>query len=179
LLARLLTAAPSKAVLSDTANLAGDEATIFGAVINDLATAARTADPDAVDTEFHDLFIGVGRGELIPYASYYLTGFLHERPLAKLRGDMAAFGLKRADDINEPEDNVASILEIMAGLIDGGLGINSNHDRERAFFEAHVASWIPHFFADLSSAQNARLYANVGRAGAAFLAIEEDAFRMA
>ncbi|MEL6871471.1 MAG: molecular chaperone TorD family protein, partial [Pseudomonadota bacterium] len=79
LFARLLTAAPSTETLADTSRLAGDDATAFGAAINSLSTAAAQADASTVETEFHDLFTGVGRGELVPYASYYLTGFLHER----------------------------------------------------------------------------------------------------
>ena len=75
-----------------------------------------------VNREFHDLFIGLGRGELLPYASYYLTGFLHEKPLAKLRGDMIDLGIERAEGVAEPEDNIASLMEMMAGLIRGEFG---------------------------------------------------------
>src|SRR4051812_15084719 len=57
-----------------------------------LADAAACTDADRVSREYFDLFIGLGRGELLPYGSYYLTGFLHERPLARLRADLARLG---------------------------------------------------------------------------------------
>ena len=69
-----------------------------------------------MEREYFDLFIGMGRGEILPYASYYLTGFLHERPLARLRGDLIAFGIERAENNPEPEDNAATLCEIMAGF---------------------------------------------------------------
>ena len=58
----------------------------------------------------------LGRGELLPYGSYYLTGFLHERPLARLRDDLAQLGIERAEGNAEPEDHAAILCEIMAGL---------------------------------------------------------------
>ena len=78
--------------------------------------AASDADAERVEREFFDLFIGLGRGELLPYGSYYLTGFLHERPLARLRDDLAALGIERAEGNVEPEDHAAILCEIMAGL---------------------------------------------------------------
>ena len=79
----------------------------------------RMRSPPASEREYFDLFIGVGRGEILPYASYYLTGFLHERPLARLRGDLPLFGIERVDNNPEPEDNAATLCEIMAGFADG------------------------------------------------------------
>ena len=71
------------------------------------------------DREYHALFIGVGRGELVPFASYYLTGFLNERPLAVLRQDLARLGAVRSESVKEPEDHIAALCEVMAGLIEG------------------------------------------------------------
>ncbi|MEL7302909.1 MAG: molecular chaperone TorD family protein [Pseudomonadota bacterium] len=178
LFARLLTAAPSTETLVDTSRLAGDDATAFGAAINALATAAAQADAPTVETEFHDLFTGVGRGELVPYASYYLTGFLHERPLAQLRGEMARLGIQRNPDVKEPEDNIASILEVMAGLIDGTFAGGLSIGEQRTFFETHIASWAPHLFDDLAGAQSSDFYRSVAHAASEFIAIEREGFRM-
>lgn len=175
LLARLLAAAPDQALLDRLSELAGD-GTDYGAALGALADAAANADPRDVEREFHDLFIGVGEGELVPYGSYYLTGFLHERPLARLRRDMRALGIARADDAAEPEDGLASLCEIMAGLIDGTFGAAHGIERQRAFFEAHVAPWAARFFADLEAAPSARFYRAIGVLGRTFIAIETEAF---
>ena len=89
----------------------------------------------------------------MPYGSYYLTGFLHERPLARLREDLAAFGIARAEDIVEPEDHAGILCEIMAGLAGGTLPAPAN--AEQAIFQNHMAPWIGRFFADLESAEAA------------------------
>src|SRR4051794_41471373 len=81
----------------------------------ELAAAATGFDDRAVGKEFFALFVGVGRGELLPYASYYLTGFLHERPLARVREELDRRGIERAGPSREPEDHVAILLEVMAG----------------------------------------------------------------
>ena len=115
LLAVLLGRAPTREVLDRLSDLKGD-ASPLGLAHMALAEAAAKADPDTLQREFFDLFIGIGRGELLPYASYYLTGFLHERPLASVRESLSALGIERADDIFEPEDHVAILCEVMAGL---------------------------------------------------------------
>ncbi len=118
LLARLLAAAPDADTLAALAALEGDE-TALGQAYGVLARMAAETDAATVEREFFELFIGVGRGELLPYASFYLTGFLNERPLADLRRDLGAMGVVRADGRHEPEDHVASIAEVMAGLAAG------------------------------------------------------------
>jgi TorA maturation chaperone TorD len=175
LLAALLADAPSQALLDNIAKIAGD-ATSLGRAHAALAEASQIADAQTVAREYFDLFIGVGRGEILPYASYYLTGFLQERPLAKIRDDMAAIGIERADGLSEPEDHIAMLCEIMAGLasrqFDGDL------PTERGFFERHLRSWAPRFFADLESAGSARFYRNVGSLGRLFMDIEAQGFAM-
>ena len=129
--------------------------------------------------EFHDLFVGLSRGELVPYGSYYLTGFLHEKPLAKLRQDMERLGLERDPDVREPEDHIASVCEMMAGFIDGTFGDPLTLEDQRRFFTAHVGSWAPVFFRDLEIAKSSILYSTLGSVGRVFLQIEESAFAMA
>ena len=108
----LLAAPPGQLLLDQAAGLGGD-ASELGQAIAGLARVAKVTKPAAAEREFNALFIGLGRGELLPYASYYLTGFLNEKPLAQLRGDMAARGITRAGNVYEPEDNIASLMEMM------------------------------------------------------------------
>ncbi|NBR53200.1 MAG: hypothetical protein EBT91_07125 [Rhodobacteraceae bacterium] len=94
-LSALLASPPDKALLGRSATLKGDESDL-GSAINTLATLASKVSAASVEREFNDLFIGLGRGELLPYASYYMTGFLNEKPLAVLRDDMRKNGITRA-----------------------------------------------------------------------------------
>ncbi|MFC7475462.1 molecular chaperone [Dankookia sp. GCM10030260] len=171
LLARLLAAVPDAALLRNIGRLSGDASPI-GAAVGGLARAAAAAQPAPLDREYFDLFTGVGRGELLPYASYYLTGFLHERPLAELRGDLARLGIARSAGVAEPEDHIAFLCETLAGLIEGRLGA-----REEAapFFQRHMRPWAARFFADLEKAEAARFYRSVGTLGRVAVEIEQAA----
>lgn len=175
LLATVLVQAPGGDLLSRLGGLAGDT-TPVGAALGRLAEAAEATTAQAVDREFFDLFIGIGRGELLPYASYYLTGFLHERPLARLRGDLARLGIARADGVAEPEDHIASLCEVMAGLIDGTFPAPSGEDGR--FFERHLRPWAARFFADLEGAKAARFYRAVGALGRQFITVETEALAL-
>jgi len=177
LLGRLLRAPADAGMIASLQRLTGDDGELGGA-FGDLAAAAAAGEPDVAE-EYAALFIGLTHGELIPYASYYLTGFLQERPLARLRGDMARLGIARADEVKEPEDHIAALCEMMAGLIEGAFGAPPDLDEQRRFFEAHLAGWAPRFFADLEEAPSARFYSTVGRIGRLFIKIERDAFAMA
>lgn len=176
----LLLAAPANEVLlAQTAGLSGDDATDLGRAIAGLARVARATSPGAVETEFNKLFIGLGRGELLPYASYYLTGYLNEKPLAVLRADMAHRGIGRAPNVFEPEDNIASLMEVMGGLIMGRFGQPASLEDQRTFFDRHIDPWAAKFYSDLEAAKNSVLYASVGQVGRIFMEIEREAFRMA
>ncbi len=177
-LGALLASPPSAELLARTAALTGDD-TELGRAIRALSTVAREANTDGATREFNRLFIGVGRGELLPYASYYMTGFLNEKPLAVLRRDMSALRIERSPEVYEPEDNIASLCEMMAGLILGRFGAEVSLTRQREFFNRHLAPWAEHFFTDLEGAKGSLLYAPVGAIGRIFMRIEKDAFRMA
>ena len=164
-------------LIAQTASLSGD-ASPLGEAISTLAKVAKLSKPRAVVSEFNKLFIGLGRGELLPYASYYLTGFLNEKPLATLRQDMAAHGMARADNVFEPEDNIASLMEMMGAQIVGRFGTPSDLARQRTFFNRHIAPWAGHFFTDLEGAKNSVFYAPVGTVGRIFMEIETEAFRL-
>jgi len=173
----MLSGPPDQMLLDQTASLTGDD-TPLGEAIQGLARVAKVTKPKAVRTEFNALFIGLGRGELLPYASYYLTGFLNEKPLAKLRATMATFGMTRAADVFEPEDNIASLMEMMAGMIVGRFGRTATVEEQKQFFNAHVGNWAAHYFSDLQAAKSSVLYASVGAVGVALMDIEREAFRM-
>jgi TorA maturation chaperone TorD len=164
-------------LLDQTAMLSGDESEL-GQAINGLARVAKAMRPKKVETEFNALFIGLGRGELLPYASYYLTGFLNEKPLAALRTDMSAQRISRAANVFEPEDNIASLMEMMGGMIVGRFGAPATDAAQRSFFNKHIAPWAGHFFSDLKAAKNSVLYAGVAEVGRVFMDIEREAFRM-
>jgi TorA maturation chaperone TorD len=175
LLAVLLSRAPDTVLLKRIAKLRGD-ATPLGIAHAALAQTAQDTDAEKVAREFLDLFIGVGRGELLAYGSYYQTGFLNERPLARLRDDLRALGIERVEQQNEPEDHAAILCEIMSGLIGGQLP--SAVETQRHIFEKHLAPWIGRFFADLATAEAADFYRSVGTIGRLFIEIETEAFAL-
>jgi TorA maturation chaperone TorD len=171
LLAQLLRDAPDQRMLDQVAGFAGVEPSRdeLALAMSMLGLSASDSESQAVDEEFHDLFIGMGRGELVPYGSWYLTGFLMEKPLGRLRDDLARLGFQRQAGVTEPEDHVAALCEVMAMLISEGVSIQ----QQSHFFESHMAGWLEHFFADLSEAKTAIFYRAVGRFGAAFAALEK------
>lgn len=177
LLARLLAAPPDAPLLVALAALSADDSEL-GRAFAALAQAAAAATALGVAEEYHDLFIGLTRGELLPYGSYYLTGFLNEKPLAVLRGALAGLGIARAEEVKEPEDHIAALCEVMAGLIDGAYGAPWPLATQRAFFGAHIGPWSGRFFTDLAGAKMAVFYVAVGDLGRRFVEIESAAFAM-
>ena len=177
LLAALLRSPPSADMLAALAALSGDGSPL-GQAVEALAHIASRTSVDAARNEYHDLFIGIGRGELVPYGSYYLTGFLHEKPLGELRREMRARGMARSSKVREPEDHIAALAEMMAGMIRGTLGTDASLGAQRAFFDKHVGSWAPHFFRDLEAAPSAVLYAPIGTLGRVMMDVEASAFAM-
>lgn len=177
LLGNLLETPPSVSTLRALGRLEGDQSA-FGTALSALASAAREANAEALRAEYQALFIGIPRGELLPYASYYLTGALNEWPLAELRRDMAELGIARSDEVREPEDHIAALCEMMCGLITGAFGGPHDLATQRRFFGRHLAPWAPAFFEDLEAAESAALYGPLGRVGLLFMEIERKAFEM-
>jgi TorA maturation chaperone TorD len=172
LLAHMLARPPSAEFLDRLASLRGD-GTPIGRELGDLAGLAGRRDAQGVEREYNALFIGVDRGELVPYASFYLTGFLHDRPLARLRRDMATMGLERLAGISEPEDHIASLCEIMGGLVAGQYQAAPGLPEGR-FFARYLAPWAGQFFSDLERSSSADLYRPVGRLGQLLVEIEAE-----
>jgi TorA maturation chaperone TorD len=175
LLALLLGKAPNADTLARIATLKGD-ASDLGMAHIELATAASDVSERAIGHEFFNLFIGVGRGEVLPYASYYLTGFLHERPLARVREDLARIGIARAEQVGEPEDHIAILCEVMAGLAGGAFATDIAEQAQ--FFERHLKPWASRLFADIELSQQATFYRTVGRVGRIFMELESEAFAL-
>ncbi len=173
-LAWLLSAAPGQAGLNQLEELDSGDG-VMAPAWDALRDAADGSDAAAVDDEYHALFIGLGRGELSPYASWYLTGLLMEKPLAELRRDLRRLGYARQDGVNEPEDHVAALCEVMRMIIFENV---LSYEDQKAFFDAHIEPWMPRFFSDLEQAECAHFYRAVGKLGKDFLDLESAYFDM-
>ncbi|MEP4767381.1 MAG: molecular chaperone TorD family protein [Roseibium sp.] len=165
------------ALLKQVAALKGDD-TPLGSALGVLSKVASVTSSDTAEREFNSLFIGLGRGELLPFASHYLTGFLNEKPLANLRQSMAERGIQRAEGKKEPEDNIASLMEMMGGMIVGRFGTVTSVVEQKSFFNDHIGSWATHFFTDLEASKTSVFYGAVGSLGRQFMEIEAEAFEM-
>lgn len=177
LLANLLRNSPDNSMLVQVAALAtadAEKSDELALSMSMLGLAARNVTDIDVDDEFHALFIGLGRGEMVPYGSWYLTGFLMEKPLSLLRDDLKVLGFQRDENVKEPEDHVAALCEVMAMLVteQHSIAVQIN------FFETHIAPWFERFFADLSQAQTAVFYRAVGRFGMAVTNFEKQYLSM-
>jgi TorA maturation chaperone TorD len=148
LIAALLRAVPDQEMLDRLDGLSqqtttdGDDLLL---AMSALALSAKHHTPSSIDDEFHNLFIGLGKGEVVPYGSWYLTGFMMEKPLSDLREDLARLGYQRNASIVEPEDHAAALCEVISLMIAEGIDLSVQSD----FFESHMANWIGNFFADL------------------------------
>lgn len=181
MLAELLRQTPQQELLKTVTGLADagladvvEEKDDFAIAMSMLGLSARAATVNELDDEFHALFIGLGRGELVPYGSWYLTGFLMEKPLGVLREDLARMGFARNDDTCEPEDHVAALCEVMALLINEGRDL----DQQKIFFDVHISPWLGQFYTDLSEAKSAVFYRSVARFGKAFFDFEKQYLAM-
>jgi len=178
LLSRLLGAPIDAEVLHLIQNLEGDD-TAIGLAVTELKNLAQEITVEKATEEYETLFIGVTQGELIPFKSYYLTGFLNEKPLAELRQHMDELGIAKSKDVAEPDDHIAFLLEMMQGLIVGSFGKPSAISEQNRFFESHIANWAPKFFDDLEKAEAAHLFVPIGRIGKLFMEVEGEAFLIA
>ena len=176
-LASLLRKEPTDELIDKISELDGDETPIGSACLT-LAHLAKTMDKGLIRNEYVEMFIGVGRGEILPFASYYLTGFLNDKPLANLRAEMSEIGIERVQDVKEPEDHIASLFDIMSGLIRGQFGRTFSIDEQEKFFKKHIEPWAGLLMQDIEAAKTVVFFAPVGTIGKAFLEIESAAFSM-
>ncbi len=169
LLARLLSAAPDTVLLTMLARLPPplpDNPQPLPLAWRELSRAAGATTVTDAAEEFAILFIGMTRGELLPYGSFYQTGFLQEKPLADLRADLQTLGIQRQEQTPEPEDHIAALCEVMSLLI------MEQHPRQAEFFQRHLIPWQKRFFADLQGCAAAKFYRTVARLGNAFMDLE-------
>ena len=176
-LASLLRSEPTDDLISKVSNLTGDESTIGSACLT-LSHLARNIDNGLIRNEYVELFIGVGRGEILPFASYYLTGSLNDKPLANLRADMSKIGVVRAEGVKEPEDHISSLFDIMSGLIRGTFGKVYTICEQAKFFNRHIEPWGGLLMRDIELAKSVVFFAPVGTIGKTFIEIESTAFIM-
>lgn len=183
LLARLLYAAPDLALLQAIAVAdeiaAGAPRSTLAEAWQGLQQASAVMEAEAAAQEYEQLFIGLGQGEVMPYMSWHMTGFLMEEPLARLRDDLVALGLARVAGVGEPEDHLAALCEVMRLLAAGDAeSAAAPLQRQREFFGRHLRPWYAQFVAQLEGAPSANYYRGVARLLRAFMDVEAQAFEM-
>ena len=176
-LANLFRAEPSAELVNQLTKLESDESPI-GKSIKTLSKLASSLDLPTIRDEYVRIFIGVGRGEILPFASYYLTGFLKDKPLAKLRNDMKEIGIQLAENVKEPEDHIASLFDMMSGLILGKFSKKFSIGEQKDFFNKHLAPWVDLLMRDIESSRIAVFYSPIGTIGREFMEIERSSFSM-
>ncbi len=180
LLSLILSAPPTSDTLQKIGSMgvpAAQAVNPFLTQLNSLAMAARSGpDLNALDDEYHDLFIGVGRGELVPYGSWYITGMLMDKPLSLLRQDIKALGIQRVPTTREPEDHIAALMDIMGIVIESG--DEFPFKAQQTLFTRHLQPWARQFFKDLTQARTAEFYIKVGEFGVEFIDFETEYLAM-
>ena len=184
LLARLLLAVPDDGLLDSLAGadaiVSSDASQPLDLAWEALSLAARLIPSDAVRDEFNELFVSTSIPRVSPYGSLYLAGFLHEKPLAALRTDLAKLGLGRRSGAAETEDHLGALCETMRRMIAGGQGVARQPvERQQEFFDVHIAPWSGICLHHLRDADGAQFYQRVADLAAAFFEIEREAFEVA
>lgn len=172
LLAALFYAPPSPDLLAQL-RVAVTEAPAAGGFLEEpwrqFVGVARELSDAQVAAEYDALFGGVGKPEIYLFGSWYLSGFLNEKPLA-------ALGLSRDESMNETEDHFACVCEVMRYLIAGDDVEVANLTQQQKFFGAHVQSWVPAMCDAIAAHLKARFYAALAGFTAAFISVETQGF---
>jgi TorA maturation chaperone TorD len=172
ILASLLSNIPSQDLLDYLRHIKSSPDSELGSVgqaWQQLRTAASETNIDALDDEYHTLFIGLGRGAVIPYGSWHITGFLMDKPLSDLRDDLRSLGIESDKDQKDPEDHIAALCETMAIIISAD---DIDESRERKFYARHIHPWAEKFFKELQAVESAVFYKSVGFLGQQFIQLE-------
>ncbi|MDP3138942.1 MAG: molecular chaperone TorD family protein [Burkholderiaceae bacterium] len=181
LLASLYYAAPSADLIAQL-RVAVTEAPVAGGFLEEpwrvLVGAARAQSDAAVRAEYDALFGGVGKPEVYLFGSHYLSGFLNEKPLARLRDELARLGLARDEAVPETEDHIACVCEVMRYLIAGDDVAVSNLTQQRRFFGEQVQPWIGPLCDAIVAHPRARFYAALAEFTRAFATVESQGFDM-
>lgn len=174
--------APPTADLLAQLRVAVTEAPAAGAFLEEpwrgLIAAARALGDEAIQAEHESLFGGIGKPEVYLYGSHFLSGFLNEKPLVKLRTELDSLGLTREDGMSETEDHFAYLCEVMRYLIAGDDVTVANLTRQREFFSAHIQPWVLMMCDDLQKHPKAKFYAAVAQLTRAFMGVEAQGFDM-
>ncbi len=180
LLARLYYAGPDAGLLATIAGAedaaAGGGQSELTAAWRGLAAAAAATDAEAARSEYDRLFVGTGKAEVTPYASFYLGEAGREKILARLRGELAGLGLARQQASHEPEDHMAGLFDVMRHLISTGSGDVAAQQKE--FFERYIAGSYEPFCAAASNSEKSNFYKHVARFSRAFLYVEREALKV-
>lgn len=181
LLALMYYAQPATEVVANL-RLAATEAPAAGAFLEEpwraVVGVARDMTDSAIAAEYESLFGGVGKPEVYLYGSHYLSGFLNEKPLARLRTELRQLGLARDEAMSETEDHIAYLCEVMRYLIAGDDAAVANLTRQKGFFAAHIQPWVMMLCDTLQQHPNARFYAAVAALTRAFMDVEAQGFDM-
>lgn len=179
----LLYQAPPSARLLDDLGVAVTEAPVTGAFLEEpwraLVGVARTLSQAEIEDEYDALFGGVGKPEVLLYGSHHLSGFLHDKPLVKLRSDLARLGLTRDERTAETEDHIAYLCEVMRYLIAGEDVAVANLAEQQRFFAAHLQPWVERLCDDIAAQPAARFYLALAGFTRAFMSVEAQGFDMA
>lgn len=135
-----------------------------------LQQAAKDSNREALEDEYQDLFIGIGRGEVMPFGSWHMTGAMMEKPLAEIRHDLELLGFERDENVKDPEDHIAALCEVMSMLT------GEEEDLQQAVFNKHIAPWFNSFTQQLENAQSANFYKPAAQLCEAFLTLEQVRF---
>ncbi|NNU41949.1 TorD/DmsD family molecular chaperone [Ramlibacter montanisoli] len=181
LLAQLYYAPPGAELLS-ALRVAVTEAPAQGAFLEEpwreLVGTARAMDDSAIAEEYDALFGGVGKPEVYLFGSHYLTGYLNEKPVARLRETLAGLGLARDEAMPETEDHVAYLCEVMRYLIAGDDVAVANLTRQREFFSDHLLPWVNDLCDTIEAHPKARFYKALAGFTRAFVSVEAQGFDM-
>lgn len=144
-----------------------------------LSAASAVVTHDALVDEYEAVFVGVGRPPVIVYGSFYLAGFMMEKPLAQLRDDLAKMGFTRNAEVRESEDHLAAVCDVMRALILGDLSAGSaDIELQKTFFEKHMKPWIFKCCAAIQVYEKSNYYKRVARFAEQFFDMESQAFEM-
>ncbi len=181
LLAQVYYAPPAPEFVAEL-RLAATQAPTPGGLLEEpwraLVGVARELSDAQIAAEFEALFGGVGKPEVYLFGSYYLSGFLNEKPLARLRSELARLGLQRAQAMSETEDHIAYLCEVMRYLIAGDDVAVANLTRQHSFFAEHLQPWVLQLCDALQQHPKARFYAAVAELTRAFISVEAQGFDM-
>ena len=144
----------------------------------DLLQIIKESTPEQWRNEYESSFIGVGKPNVFLYASYYMAGHLHEKPLLNIRKALADLGLEAAENTAETEDHFAALCEVMRFLIAGDDVEVSNLTNQRVFFDDHIRPWYDEFCDAIEADPDTHLYKAVAALTREFLAIEAQGFDM-